>query len=100
MRISHLGDGFDQPSAAFGDLRQRPTDCDPHDALAAVALVDEAAGDAPSWCRWRLLPVAARVLDVRELLDAAVLTPALRLAVLVEHERGVRLVGADQFLFG
>src|SRR5690606_12688072 len=60
--------------------------------------VDEAAGGAPVGRGWKLHLILPGVLDVRELLDAAVLAPALRGSVLVEHQRRVRPVREDALL--
>src|SRR5690606_33583490 len=93
-----LGDGLDQATAPLGDLLQRAANGQAQDPLAAMALVDEAAGGAPVGRGWKLHLILPGVLDVRELLDAAVLAPALRGTVLVEHQRRVRPVREDALL--
>ena len=64
---------------------------------AAMALVDEDAGDPPARRRRRVLRVFAAVLEI-ERVRTAVLAPALRDALLVEDQRGVRAARADQLL--
>ena len=77
----HLGDGLDEAAAETGDLVERALQARPGDALTAMSLVDEDAGDPPIRQRWRVLVVLAPVLDARELLRATVLAPALGGAV-------------------
>src|SRR5690606_30637515 len=81
-----LGDGLHQTAAALSDLLQRPADRYAQDPLAPVALVYEAAGSAPVGRGWKLHLILPGVLDVRELLHAAVLAPALGGTVFVEHQ--------------
>ena len=96
----HLGDGLDEAAAETGDLVERPLQACPGDALTAMPLVDEDAGDSPIRQRWRVLVVLALVLDARELLRAPVLAPALGGAVLVDDERGMSAPRADAILLG
>jgi len=86
----HLGDRLDKPAAQMGDLVERAFQRRGRDALTAVLLIDVDAGDPPVWGRGRGLVVLAAVLDARKLFGAAVLALALRGAVLVDDERGVR----------
>ena len=72
-----LGDRLDQTSAGGCDLRERTLQPGTRDSAAAVALVDEYAGDPPTSSRRRVLPVLALELQ-SEFLGAAVLTPTLR----------------------
>jgi hypothetical protein len=44
----HLGDRLDKPAAETGDLAQRALQRRPRDALTAVLLVHEQAGDPPA----------------------------------------------------
>src|SRR4051794_31484184 len=94
----HLGDGLDQPAAGRADLRQRSLESRPRDPLAAMPLVDVEAGDPPVGQRRRILVVLAAVLDTGQLRRTAVLAPALGQSLLVEHECGVRPIGADALL--
>ena len=82
-------DGLDKTAAGAGDLVKRTLQACPGDALAAMLLVDEDAGDSPVRPWWRVLVVLTLVFDVRKFLGAPVLAPALGRAVLVEGQRGV-----------
>ena len=96
----HLGDGLDEAAPEMGDLVERPLQACPGDALAAMPLVDEYAGDPPIR-PWRsVLVVLALVLDTRELVGATVLAPALGGAVLVDDKRGMSAPRADAILLG
>ena len=56
----HLGDRLDETAAGLGDLDERPLEAGPRDPAAAMALVDEDAGDPPACPRrrvFRVLPV-------------------------------------------
>jgi hypothetical protein len=97
--VTLLGDGLDEAAAGVSDLVECAFQRRPGDALAAMLLVDVEAGDPPVGRRRRVLLVLAHVLDAREFLWTAVLTPALCGAVLVEDERGVSATGPDPVLF-
>src|SRR4051812_14549842 len=96
--VGHLGDRLDEPAAGRGDLVERTAERGPGDAPTAMLAVDVEAGDPPVGRRRRVLLVDAAVLDVRQLGGAAVLAPALRDAVLVEDQRGVRPAGPHELL--
>ena len=91
----HLGDRLDAPAAKMGDLVERAVQRRPRDALTAVLLVHEEAGDPPARSWRRLLVVLASVLDARKFFGTAVLAPALREAVLVQDEGGMRAAFLD-----
>ena len=93
----HLGDRLDETAAGLGDLGERALQAGPRDPAAAMALVDEDAGDPPARPRRRVLRVLPVVLEP-ELIGTAVLTPTLGDAVLVEDERGMRPTRPDQLL--
>jgi hypothetical protein len=82
----HLGDRLDKPAAEIGDLVERALQRRPRDALTAVPLVDEEAGDPPVRRRRTVLVVLALVLDARKLGGAAVLAPALCGSVLADDQ--------------
>ena len=86
------------PPPRSRDLLQRALQGGAGDALPAVLRVDVEAGDPPVRPGRRVLVVLAPVLDARQFLGAAVLAPALRGAVLVDHERGVGAIRADAIL--
>src|SRR5262245_57005218 len=65
-----------------------------------MSLVDVEAGDPPVRTRRRMLVVLALVLDARQFPGAAVLTPSLCGAVLVEDERGVSAICPNPVLLG
>ena len=85
----HLGDGLDEAAAKASDLVKRALQACPGNALTAMPLVDEDAGDPPVRQRWRVFVVLAPVLDPRKLLGAAVLTPALCGAILIDDKRSM-----------
>src|SRR6266705_3738755 len=74
----------------MGDLVARAFQRRPRDALAAVPLVNEEAGDPPVRMRRRVILVFTPVLDTGEFLRAAVLAPPLGGAVIVDDQRGMR----------
>ena len=102
------GTGFDLLSAVTSGIastttaagrragRARPP-ARPGDSAAAMALVDEDAGDPPARTRRRVLRVLTMVLEP-EFLRTAVLAPALREVVLVEDQCGMRAARPDQLL--
>src|SRR6266568_2116675 len=94
----HLGNGLDTPAAELSDLVERAFQRRPRDALTAVFLIDEEAGDPPVRGRRCVLVVFTPVLDTGEFLRAAVLAPPLCDAVLVEDQRGMRAAFADPAL--
>ena len=73
----HLGNGLDKPAAELGDLVERAFQRRPRDALTAVFLIDEEAGDPPVRGRRCVLVVFTPVLDTGEFGRAAVLAPPL-----------------------
>ena len=93
----HLGDRLDETAAGGGDLGECALQPGPRDAAAAMALVDEDAGDPPARTRRRVLRVLTVVLEP-EFLRTAVLAPALREVVLVEDQRRMRAARPDQLL--
>src|SRR5215469_3756341 len=85
-----LRDRFDQTATSRRDLAEsalKPGSCY---ALAAMPLVDEDAGDPPAGRRRWLLAVLTAVPEIK-LVPAAVLAPALREPVIVEHQRRMRV---------
>src|SRR5215469_15070092 len=97
----HLRDRLDKPAAHVCDLIERAFQRRPRDALTAVLLVHEEAGDPPVWRRRSGLVILAPVLDARKFFGTTVLAPALRGAILVEDERGMRAAFLDPaFLCG
>ena len=96
----HLGNGLDEAAAEAGDLVERPLQACPGDALTAMPLVDEDAGEPPIRPWRRVLVVLPLVLDSRELRRATVLAPALGGAALVEDKRGMSTPRADAILLG
>jgi hypothetical protein len=93
-----LRDRLNQTAACRGDVRQRGGERRPGDAQAAVALVDEDAGDPPAGGRRTGLAVFAMVFEA-ELVWAAVLAPALGVTLCVKHQGGVGAAGSHQSLF-
>ena len=93
----YLGDRLDETAAGGGDLGERALQPGPRDSAAAMALVDEDAGDPPARTRRRILRVLTVVLEP-EFLRTAVLAPALREVVLVEDQCGMRASRPDQLL--
>ena len=88
-----LGDRLDTAATRGGDLAECALQPGPCDSVAAMALVDENAGDPPARRRRWVLRVLTVVLEP-ELLRAAVLAPALREVILVEDQRGMRAARA------
>src|SRR5215510_332091 len=63
-----------------------------------MLLVHPEAGDPPVRTRRRVLGVLSPMLDVGQLLRAAVLAPSLRGALLIQDQRGVCPAGPDSIL--
>ena len=81
----YLGDRLDETAAGGGDLGERALQPGPRDSAAAMALVDEDAGDPPARTRRRVLRVLTVVLEP-EFLRTAVLAPAMREVVPVDGQ--------------
>src|SRR5215468_10837190 len=88
-----FGDSLDETTAGLGDLVKSSAQRRAGDALTAMLSVDPEAGNPPVRTRRHIFGVLAPVLDVGQFLRAAVLTPSLRGAILVEHKRRVRPPG-------
>jgi hypothetical protein len=86
-----VGVGLDHAAAGPGDEVEGAAEGDGGDALAAVALVNEEAGETVVGKPGKPLLVLLSVVDVRQFLGGAVLAPGDG-AVAVENEGGV--VGA------